>query len=310
MDRVQLLWVAQGHTLPSAGVKTHRHPYYHMFYITAGNCNFTVEGTEYALQQGQCLLVPRDGAHSYCNPTEEILEYLEVKFSLPQTTLEPTLVKMGTIVSDNELVGLLIRQILQEYSDMGGLADDSAASYLESVLNLLTQSKRYQKKPRSRFIDSSEFSELSQRIIRYLESHYSEDFSLDSLAEAIDYNKSYLCVAFKKDTRMTIWDCLNTIRIRRAAELIVYSDHSIPQVAAQCGFASVSHFNRVFLKYVGTTPSQCRRATPGHIMFSNPEKHISSAERPNLFVYSVLAHRQITVEMLKKMDDSKPVEEE
>ena len=36
MERVQLLWVAQGHTLPQAGVKNHRHPYYHMFYITAG----------------------------------------------------------------------------------------------------------------------------------------------------------------------------------------------------------------------------------------------------------------------------------
>ena len=300
MERVQLLWVAQGHTLPQAGVKTHRHPYYHMFYIIAGACTFTVEGKEHALQTGQCLLVPREGAHSYFNPHEEIMEFLEVKFALPQNAFESTLTKMGTIISDNALVGQLIRQILQEYSDLGSMADDAAATYLESILNLLTQTKRYQKKPHSRFIDSSEFSELSCRIIRYLESHYAEDFSLDALAEAIDYNKSYLCVAFKKDTRMTIWDCLNTIRIRRAAELIVYSDHSIPQVAAQCGFASVSHFNRVFLKYVGTTPGQCRRATPGDIMFRDPEKFKEHADAPNWFIYSVLAHKQITTDMTKK----------
>ena len=301
MDRVQLLWVAQGHTLPQAGVKTHRHPYYHMFYIIAGACTFTVEGKEHALQTGQCLLVPREGAHSYFNPHGEIMEFLEVKFALPQDAFEATLTKMGTIISDNVLVGQLIRQILQEYSDLGSVADDAAATYLESILNLLTQTKRYQKKPQSRFIDASEFSELSRRIIRYLESHYAEDFSLDALAEAIDYNKSYLCVAFKKDTRMTIWDCLNTIRIRRAAELIVYSDHSIPQVASQCGFASVSHFNRVFLKYVGTTPGQCRRATPGDIMFRNPDKYKEYADAPNWFIYSVLAHKQITPDMSKKI---------
>lgn len=306
MERIQLLWVARGHTLPQAGVKTHRHPYYHMFYITSGACKFVVEGTEHDLQEGQCLLVPREGAHSYMNPHGEVLEYLEVKFALPQTAFESTLAKMGTIVSDDHLVGLLIRQILQEYSDLGSMADDSAASYLESILNLLTQTKRYQKKPQSRFIDSSEFSALSQRIIRYLEAHYAEDFSLDALAEAIDYNKSYLCVAFKKDTRMTIWDCLNTIRIRRAAELIVYSDHSIPQVAAQCGFASVSHFNRVFLKYVGTTPGQCRRATPGNIMFWDSEVAKEHATPHNWFMYSVLAHKQISVEMTKKLGSKDP----
>lgn len=301
MDRVQLLWVAQGHTLPQAGVKTHRHPYYHMFYMTAGACTFTVEGEEHALKTGQCLLVPREGAHSYYNPHSEIMEFLEVKFALPQNAFESTLTKMGTIISDDELVGLLIRQILQEYSDLGSVADDAAATYLESILNLLTQTKRYQKKPQSRFIDSSEFSDLSRRIIRYLEAHYAEDFSLDSLANAIDYNKSYLCVAFKKDTRMTIWDCLNTIRIRRAAELIVYSDHSIPQVAAQCGFASVSHFNRVFLKYVGTTPGQCRRATPGDVMFRDPEAFQVHTSAPNWFIYSVLAHKQITADMTKNL---------
>lgn len=300
MERVQLLWVAQGHTLPQAGVKTHRHTYYHMFYMTSGVCTFTVEGVCYELHPGQCLLVPREGAHSYFNPNEELMEFLEVKFALPQTAFETTLAKMGTVVSDNVLVGQLIRQILQEYSDLGSLADEPAASYLEAILNLLCENKRYQKKPRSRFIDSSDFSDLSQRIIRYLEAHYAEDFSLDALADSIDYNKSYLCVAFKKDTHMTIWDCLNTIRIRRAAELIVYSDHSIPQVAEQCGFASVSHFNRVFLKYVGTTPGQCRRATPGNVMFQDGEKAQAHTNAPNWFIYSVLAHKQITPDMIQK----------
>ena len=134
-----------------------------------------------------------------------------------------------------------------------------------------------------------------------MESHYSEDLSLDALASSMDYNKSYLCVAFKKDTNQTILDCLNTIRIRRAAELIVYSDHSIPQVAAQCGFASVSHFNRVFLKYVGTTPGQCRRATPGDVMFRDPEAFQVHTSAPNWFIYSVLAHKQITADMTKNL---------
>lgn len=301
MDRVQLLWVAQGHTLPGSGVKNHRHPYFHMLYVTAGQGDFLVEGEEYTLQPGQCLLIPKNGDHSYTNPNEKIMEYLEVKFALPQNSLETALAKTGTIVSDNAVIGPLIHQILQEYSDLGSLADEAAVSYLVTILNLLCQDVRYRKKPISRFIDVSDFSSLSQKIIRFLEENYSTDVSLDALAEALDYNKSYLCVAFKKDTGMTILDCLNTIRIRRAAELIVYSDHSIAQVATQCGFASVSHFNRVFLKYVGTTPGQCRRAHPGDIMFNDPEKVKDLSAIPNRFIYSVLAHKQITLEMAARL---------
>ncbi len=303
MDCAQLLWVAQGHKLPGAGVKNHRHPYYHMLYITAGQAQFLVQGEEYTLHPGQCLLIPKNVDHAYSNPNDTLMEYMEVKFSLPQGVLETAIAKSGTIISDNAIIGPLVSQILHEFSDLGSLADEAAISYLVTILNLLCQDIRYGKKPKSRFIDSTDFSSLSQRIIQYLENHFHTDVSLDDLADSIDYNKSYLCVAFKRDTGTTILDCLNTIRIRRAAELIVYSDHSISQVATQCGFASVSHFNRVFLKYVGTTPGQCRRAHPGDIMFEDPEKANPLEAIPNRFIYSVLAHKQITLEMATSLAD-------
>ena len=126
---------------------------------------------------------------------------------------------------------------------------------------------------------------------------------MDSLAQAMNHNKSYLCVAFKKDTQLTILDCLNTIRIRRAAELIVYSEYNLTQVADACGFASVSHFNRVFLKYVGITPGQCRRAYPVDILI-HPENS-NEIERANNFMYSVLAQKLISPQMIKKLDSLK-----
>ena len=80
------------------------------------------------------------------------------------------------------------------------------------------------------------------------------------------------------------------IRIRRAAELIVYSDHSLSQVAERCGFASVSHFNQVFLKYVGITPGHCRKAYPPEII-THPDKMMPADS--DTFMYSVLAHKLI-----------------
>ena len=292
---MQILWVAKGYTLPKAGVMSHDHPYYHMFYIYSGCGHYVVNGVSHELTAGQTLLVPKQTPHSFTNQKEETLGYLEIKFTLTQPVFE------NTVVSDDPLVGQLFQQILKEYSDLRGLADQAAAAYLGAIVQLLTQSERYGKQQQFRFIDASSYSDLSKTIIRHLEAHFSEDITLDGLAELLGYNKSYLCVAFKRDTHSTIMDFLNMIRIRRAAELIVYSDHSLSQVAEICGFTSVSHFNRVFVKYVGITPGQCRRAYPANVLFA-PKNVSAPKDWPGRFMYSVLAQKYITPAMIRGLD--------
>ena len=302
MEKLQILWVTKAETGANAGVKNHAHPYYHMFHVTEGVYRFMAGGDNYDLAEGQTLLVPPQVEHGYTVSADGNGCCLEVKFALSQSAMDAQLSKGGVRIVDNRLVELLFRQIIQEYAVLGKKADDAAASYLAVLLSALGEEERHQKQSHQfRYLDASAYSPLSQRIVRYLEAHYSEDLSLDALAASMDYNKSYLCVAFKKDTELTILDCLNMIRIRRAAELIVYSDHSLSQVAEMCGFASVSHFNRVFLKYAGITPGQCRRAYPADILFGHGpvKKDMQQSDR---FVYSVLAQKRITPDMMKELD--------
>lgn len=303
MQQLQILWVSKSHAGRKAGVKPHSHPYYHMFHVLAGECCFTADKHSYNLTPGQTLLVPRQVEHGYTNEKDEIAEFMEIKFSLPKDATDHQLLQSNIRVSDSPLVGLLFQQVIKEYSMMGSLAETSSAAYLTALLNAWTESERYNKPRQFQYVDASSFSELSQDIVRYLEAHYAEDISLDTLAQALGYNKSYLCVAFRKNTHFTILDCLNMIRIRRAAELIVYSDHSLAQVSDMCGYASVSHFNRVFLKYVGITPGQCRRAYPADILFGSFQ-HEEESKHPNRFIYSALAHKRITPEMLQTLSVS------
>ena len=306
MEKLQILWVTKSEMGPKAGVKSHAHPYYHMFHIVGGQFRFCANGERYDLQPGQTLLVPPQVEHGYSIGPDADGQCMEIKFALSQSVLDAQLTKAGVQVSDSSLVELLFRQILAEYSALGKLADDAAAAYLVALLNALGEPERHQKQNhRFRYLDASSYSPLAQRIVRYLESHYSEDLSLDSLAASMDYNKSYLCVAFKKDTDQTILDCLNMIRIRRAAELIVYSDHSLAQVSEMCGFASVSHFNRVFLKYAGITPGQCRRAYPADILFGAAPVNKDAANKSERFIYNVLAQKRISPEAVSQLDAQK-----
>ncbi len=69
-----------------------------------------------------------------------------------------------------------------------------------------------------------------------------------------------------------------------------------------CGFSSVNHFNRVFLKYAGITPGQCRRAYPADILFSFKDMRKDLDTRNNYFMYSVLAQKRITLDMIAEVD--------
>ena len=301
MQNLQILWVSRSEIAPGAGVKSHTHPYYHMFHVKAGTCHFCVAGQKYLLSPGQTLLVPPHTEHGYTNHLDTPGNHMEIKFTLSETAADARLMGNEVFCTDSPLVASLCEQILKEYSDLGKLADDAAAAYLSALLSVLGESKRYANQTRQfRHVDASGCSELSQQIIHYLEAHYSEDVSLDALAEALGYNKSYLCVAFKKDTRQTILDCLNMIRIRSAAELIIYSDHTLTQVAELCGFSSVSHFNRVFLKYAGITPGHCRQAYPPDILFGYGSKAKPLSSQSERFLYSVLAQKRVAPELMKE----------
>ena len=296
MQHLQILWVTRSKMAPDAGVKPHAHPYYHMFYIHSGSFRFSVNGQDHCLQPGDVLLVPPQTEHSYICEAPVAGEYLEIKFARPR----PQAAEPQLQLCNDPLAGQLFSQILREYSEVGALADDAATAYLNALLHLMGRDQRCQKQSHQfRYLDADSFTPLARRLVRYLEAHYSEDLSLDDLAQAMDYNKSYLCAAFKKDTNQTIADCLNMIRIRRAAELIVYSEHSLTQVSQLCGFSSVSHFNRVFLKYAGITPRQARRAYPANILFGFPDRTQKPASPSENFMYSVLARKRITPDMMK-----------
>lgn len=275
-----------------------------MFYICAGEVTMLAGEEQCRLKCGDTILVPPQMEHSYVIDGEETAKYLEIKFALSQGALDKRLIRAGAQVSGSQMIGLLCQQILKEYSDLGALADGAAKAYLHALLHALGEEERYRKQPRQfRHIDAGAYSELSQKIVHYLELNYSRNISLDTLAQELGYNKSYLCVAFKKDTHFTILDCLNMIRIRAAAELIVYSDHSLSRVAELCGFAAVSHFNRVFLKYAGITPGQCRRAYPANILMNFQPEREESMVRSERFMYSVLAQKRITPDMLHRLDN-------
>lgn len=82
---------------------------------------------------------------------------------------------------------------------------------------------------------------------------------MDELANIVHMNNAAFCRFFKKVIGKTPMEYINELRINAATSEIRISTKPINQIAYENGFGSLSHFNKLFQKYHGKTPSVYRK---------------------------------------------------
>lgn len=290
MKSVQLLWVARSRLAREDVIRAHSHDYYHLLCVYSGQLLFTLGDTTALLPAGDMVIVPKGVLHHFSNPCPDTTHYYEVKFTVPGTALSKTMQLCEGFIRQDTFAVQLVEHIADEYMHCRAQKDSSAAAALNTLVFHLTADSRLIDEGQPEIIDTTGYSDLAKSVIDYLCANYSKSVTLDQVSAGVGITKNYLCNAFKRNTGITILECLNLIRIRKAAELIVYSDLSLAQVAQLCGYVSVSHFNRVFAHYIGLPPGQCRRAYSSELVVKSRDPRAN----PDSFIYSVLAGKSIS----------------
>ena len=93
-------------------------------------------------------------------------------------------------------------------------------------------------------------------LILYLQQHYTEHISLDTLSATVNLNRSYLCRLFKRETGESLFQYLARLRLERATGLLLQEGLSIREVAARVGIDDPFYFTRMFKKQYGVAPSE------------------------------------------------------
>ncbi len=92
----------------------------------------------------------------------------------------------------------------------------------------------------------------------FIRQHQTEDLSLGQVAKAVNTSTFYFCKMFKKVTGLNFTDYLSRIRIENAKNLLLNPNLRISEIAYEVGFQSLTHFNRVFKRIVGQSPTEYR----------------------------------------------------
>ena len=93
----------------------------------------------------------------------------------------------------------------------------------------------------------------------FMDEHYSEKLSLESVASHFFIDKHYLARLFKEQYGVTLVTYLQQVRITHAKRMLRFTDKSIEEIGLECGIGELNYFSRVFKKLEGVSPSEFRR---------------------------------------------------
>ena len=93
----------------------------------------------------------------------------------------------------------------------------------------------------------------------FLDEHYKEKLSLESVAGHFFIDKHYLARLFKEQYGVTLVTYLQQVRITHAKRMLRFTDKSIEEIGLECGIGELNYFSRVFKKLEGVSPSEFRR---------------------------------------------------
>jgi YesN/AraC family two-component response regulator len=130
----------------------------------------------------------------------------------------------------------------------------------ESVVKLLTIFAEHLSMVSNRIVVQEQNAEppVIARAKQYIAEHQTEELSLDQVAKSVHTSKFYFCKMFKKATGINFTDYLSRIRTERAKNLLLNPNLRVSEVAYEVGFQSLTHFNRVFKRILGESPTEYR----------------------------------------------------
>lgn len=238
--------------------KSHWHDYMELIFVTQGSILISFDNREQLVNANELIIIPPQQLHAGVPGKEGVKVYsifldiaalsnntfvseiyfqplLDGRISFINTTNRPEIIRsVNELINANKTINSIYTQ--GKVYELIGLIFELSGSVNESPLSI-----------------------KMQKILEYVQKHYSEDISSNSICTEFGYTESHLCRLFKKHTGVTVSKYVQTLRIENAKKLLQETDMEINRISEACGFLDFSYFCRCFKSFVRYTPSDFRK---------------------------------------------------
>lgn len=100
------------------------------------------------------------------------------------------------------------------------------------------------------------YNAVIQSAIKYIDAHYNENLSVQSVSDYVYLSSNYFSHIFRKITGERFTDYLNKKRIGKAQIVLLQNKLKVYEVAEMVGYSDYKYFSSVFKKLTGTSPTE------------------------------------------------------
>lgn len=152
----------------------------------------------------------------------------------------------------------LIRMAVETISECSDKMDEYSETVARGAL-LILLSEIFKAMPLEKVAQHN--TDVLKELLNYCYDNYTTDISLDSVANNLHLSKYYISRLFNRRLKISFNDYINSLRIRKACELLKSDNNSITDIAFSVGYNSVRTFNRCFREVRGTSPRKYQLET-------------------------------------------------
>lgn len=118
-------------------------------------------------------------------------------------------------------------------------------------------------------------SQQIAKCIDFIHENLHTRITVETLANHVGLNPSYLSRLFKKETGCSVSEYIRNLKIDAAKNMLIYSEFTPSEIASILAFSDQSHFTETFRKYTGVTPRKYQILHLREITLQNKENSAS-----------------------------------
>lgn len=255
----QLLYVTKARSDKDWHSMEHAHYFAELFYITKGSGNFLINSEKIPVCEKDLILVNPNVPHTELGSRQNPWEYIALgieglQFS-PAESSRPDDYSIHHLDSAGRQIITCLDSLLREARQR----EENYTLVCQKLLELLllyisrhTQQELLAAPPKKA-------SRECRLVEQYINEHYAEDITLESLSAMTHINKYYLAHAFKAYKGRSPISYLTQKRLSESMHLLESTNYPVTKIAGMVGYSSQSYFSQAFRSLTGMTPNQYRK---------------------------------------------------
>ena len=230
------------------------HDYDEIVLFLDGNSYLISKNIQLELSPKSVILVPRENFHQFniTNPNNYercILGFKGISELYP--LINQVLTDVTVISNPNSNILDVFESLMRIAKS--NLSDEEKSLFVKSsIVTILIELKLFKGEQIEKYIS---VSSQTQNALKYIDKHYAEDLSLESIARFLNVSVSSLSHRFSKDLNISVYKYITEKRISVTRQ---YIEKGIPlhEAAFLSGFKDYSNFFRLYKKHFGNPPSK------------------------------------------------------